>query len=386
MDPRPVEGFYLSSRWPKLLGGVRLMLAITALALGIAVWPRPSPLTPLLLGLYVIYAVLVLGGWLWGGAAPTLRMLVVDIGFFLISAWIYTGERLWFPSLFYVYLLIAAALRYGWREVWFVVVVSMAFFLLVRPLQTEALMPLLALAGILACALALEKRSLLEKLSGASRETQYLRSEAHEAKEQERQRIANDFHDGPLQSFISLQMRLEFLKQVMDRKPAAAKPELEQVQELLKQQVMDLRTWLRNLRPIQMEGNFPAAVRRLVDEFKKDSGISTSVFCGEIRETGEPEQNIEILQIVKEALTNAQKHSNASRVNVSVEKVSGKLEILIEDDGTGYPFAGRFSLDEMETLGIGPLSIRRRVRQLGGELMVESRPEAGSRLRVRIAA
>jgi signal transduction histidine kinase len=89
---------------------------------------------------------------------------------------------------------------------------------------------------------------------------------------------------------------------------------------------------------------------------------------------------------VREALTNVQKHSRASRVNVSVEKTGPNLEVAIEDDGTGFPFAGTFSLDELEKLGIGPMSIRRRVRHLSGELIVDSRPEEGAALRVRVPA
>jgi signal transduction histidine kinase len=362
-----------------------MMLAGTSFVLAVSRWPAGAPVT-VLLGLFAIYSAVALS-WrsLEAMGRPWLALLV-DTLVFLLSAFVTAEQNLWFSSLFYVYLLIAAALLHGWREVWIVVVISMAFFLFTKPSHTQSLMPMLALAGILACALALEKRSLVEKLTGASRESEQFQSEAHRAREGERQRIANDFHDGPLQSYISLQMRLEFLKKMMERKPEAAPQELHDIQELLASQVTDLRTWLRGMRPIQMEGNFPAAVRRLVDEFKKDSGISTSVLCGEIKETGEPETSIELLQIVREALTNVQKHSRASRVNVSVERVGPWLEVSVEDDGTGFPFAGAFTLDELETLGLGPMSIRRRVRTLGGDLVVESKPERGAGIKVRVPA
>lgn len=380
-----VEGFYLSNRWIRLLCAVRMMLAGTSFALAISRWPSGAPVT-VLLGCFAIYSAVAL---FWRSLETIGRpwpALLLDTLVFLLSAFVTADQNLWFSSLFYVYLLIAAALLHGWREVWLVVVISMAFFLFTKPLQTQSLMPMLALAGILACALALEKRSLVERLSGKSKESELFQSEAQRAREDERQRIANDFHDGPLQSYISLQMRLEFLKKIMERKPETAPQELHEIQELLKGQVTDMRTWLRGMRPIQMEGNFPAAVRRLVDEFKKDSGISTSVLCAEIKETGEPESSIELLQIVREALTNVQKHSRASRVNVSVERVGPWLEISVEDDGTGFPFAGAFSLDELESLGLGPMSIRRRVRTLGGDLVVESKPERGAGIKVRVPA
>ena len=380
-----IEGFYLSDRWIRLLCAVRMMLAGASFVLAIARWPAGAAVT-VILGAFAVYSAMAL---FWRSLEAMGRLwlaLLLDTLIFLLSAFVIAEQNLWFSSLFYVYLLIAAALLHGWREVWIVVVISMAFFLFTKPSQTQSLMPLLALAGILACALALEKRSLVERLSGVSKESEQFQSEAQRAKEGERQRIANDFHDGPLQSYISLQMRLEFLKKLMERKPEVATQELQEIQDLLGGQVTDLRTWLRGMRPIQMEGNFPAAVRRLVDEFKKDSGISTSVLCAEIKETGEPERSIELLQIVREALTNVQKHSRASRVNVSVERVGPWLEVSVEDDGTGFPFAGAFTLDELDTLGLGPMSIRRRVRTLGGDLIVESKPERGAGIKVRIPA
>jgi len=64
----------------------------------------------------------------------------------------------------------------------------------------------------------------------------------------------------------------------------------------------------------------------------------------------------------------------------------GQLEICIEDNGVGFPFSGSYSLEELEKLRLGPSSIQRRVRALGGKLALESRPERGSTISVWIAA
>ena len=378
-----IDGFYLSARWFRLLATVRLLLAVAAMVLGVAGWPGNRTLT-MLAGAYAAYCALALTPWL--PARRPLVSLLIDTAAFMLVASLTSPVTPWIGTAFYVYLLLSAAFQLSWREVWMVVVACMAFYLIARPAGAERSIPLLSMVGILASALALEKRALLERLQGASAETAFFQNEAEQAREQERQRIANDFHDGPLQSFISLQMRLEFLRHMLDRSPATARDELLQVQDLLKNQVGELRAWLRGMRPIQMEGNFSTAVRRLVDEFKKDSGIATSLYCPELKEAAETESSIEILQILREALNNVQKHSKASRVEISVEKASGILEIAVEDDGTGYPFAGSFSGEELETLRLGPASIRRRVRTLGGDLLVESRPGRGAAVKVRVPA
>ena len=61
-----------------------------------------------------------------------------------------------------------------------------------------------------------------------------------------------------------------------------------------------------------------------------------------------------------------------------------RLEIRAEDNGGGFPFSGTFTLDELELLRLGPVSIKRRVRMLGGELQLESRPGHGASLQIRI--
>ena len=88
--------------------------------------------------------------------------------------------------------------------------------------------------------------------------------------------------------------------------------------------------------------------------------------------------------MIREALNNVQKHSKASRVAVSMDRTENALVISIEDDGTGFPLAGSYSLDELDALHLGPVSIKRRVRDLGGEMTLESRPGHGAGIEIRI--
>jgi signal transduction histidine kinase len=90
------------------------------------------------------------------------------------------------------------------------------------------------------------------------------------------------------------------------------------------------------------------------------------------------------MQIVREALHNAQKHSKAAKVILLAEKNDGNLQILIEDDGAGFPFGGTYSLEDLELMRMGPESIKRRIRTLNGELILESTPGRGAKLKVRV--
>jgi two-component system sensor kinase len=96
------------------------------------------------------------------------------------------------------------------------------------------------------------------------------------------------------------------------------------------------------------------------------------------------ESTSEVLQMIREALYNVQKHSGATRVAVALEKSEKALEISVEDNGHGFTFAGSYSLEELELLRLGPNSLKRRARTLNADMQLESRPGRGAGLRVRV--
>jgi signal transduction histidine kinase len=97
-----------------------------------------------------------------------------------------------------------------------------------------------------------------------------------------------------------------------------------------------------------------------------------------------PNVGRQIARIVHEALVNVRKHSNASRVTVRTNIEGTCWKLSIEDDGKGFPFAGRKALQELEALRQAPRTIAERVRIIGGTLTVESRPGFGSVVEVAV--
>jgi signal transduction histidine kinase len=379
----PAEPKFLSPLWWQSLAVIRTLLALAFLAVGsTSVRPLPWLVMAIAAG-FTIYSLVAL---LWREVErrwPPLLSLAVDVILFLIFAHFSAEQTIWFNSLFFVYLLLEAAILHTWREVFAVLVLCQGFFLLMRPAQFDILQPMVMLSGILACTLALEKRVLADRLEEAQQSVVILKAEADQLREIERQRIADDFHDGPLQSFISFQMRLNVVQQMLGRDLGSGLKELQDLQMICRTQVAELRAFVRSMRPLEVEGeSLSTAIRRLVENFKKDTGIAASYSSQEV--TGEPESFLEVLQIVRESLNNVQKHSKASRVAISLTMQGEMLHIEIEDDGTGFPFSGNYDLSELEALRIGPGSIKRRVRSLGGELVVNSRPGYGATIRVRI--
>ena len=380
---------------PDLTQATQRFLAVVRVLVGLAcvVVQLRSPATShgLVTGAAVVFAVYGSAALVIQWSRPAGWSLLAFVGetiFFLLFAVFGSDSTGWAGSALYSYLLLAALLLRPWWDTWVIAATSGILVALLAGPQSAYLLPVVTWSGLLACLCALYKS---RDEAGSARLVQRLREESdrsRQARDADRQKLAGDFHDGPLQAFISVQMRLEVLRRLLERDPRAAAEELRELQEISKSQITELRRFLRGIRPVEVgEGGLVSCLSRMVADFQKHTGITATFQSGDSPDAlPSPEASAEIVQIVREALNNVQKHSRATRVAVALNRVGRSIEVSVEDNGVGFPFSGSFNLDEQELLRIGPFSIQKRVRSLKGELIVESRPERGSGLKVRISA
>jgi signal transduction histidine kinase len=92
----------------------------------------------------------------------------------------------------------------------------------------------------------------------------------------------------------------------------------------------------------------------------------------------------ELFQIYREALNNIKKHAHATHVVVKLTQSESSVSLVVDDNGEGFSFAGKFSADELDRLRLGPISIKEHARIVGGVLTVESSPGHGARLTVEV--
>jgi len=365
---------------------MRVLLAAAALA---GFYMAPARTTPLLygiLGAFVLYALgTAIRNQSFKNGAFGLLGLFADTVFFLILGSFGEEHLLWLTSVFYLLLLAEAITFYAAVEVFMVVSVCAIFCAVVPYASIAALQRTVVIAGALACSSALKKQRLDARAAKLVMELKEARQTTEKAVENERQRIASDFHDGPLQSFISLQMRLDILRKLLERDFASGLEDLKQLQALAQSQIRDLRAFLHSMRPVDLDGaNLMASARRTAESFQKESGIPVT-FLATSAPIGLPqEMSSDVLQMLKEALHNVQKHAGATRVAVAIEKNDRGLEISVDDNGHGFNFAGSYSLEELELLRLGPASLKRRARSLNADLLLESRPGRGAGLKVRV--
>jgi signal transduction histidine kinase len=365
--------------WVRVLFGCAAVAGALLMPLRTARWAAPAA------GLFVLAAILIATRKRQHAGIFGPLVLFLDVIFFLVISGAGIGSIFWFPSICYLFLMIEAAALHPAREALIAIAVSVAFCALAPALNLAIRRDTALIGGVLACLWSLYKHSIQNRMQELAQQVVEFGEVARSAREVEAQRIASDFHDGPLQGFISLQMRLEILRKLLERDARAGMDDLLALQKLAQQQVKELRAFVRGMRPMELEGaNLLASARRVCENFQKESGIPVTFIGGESSLKLPEETAAEIVQMLREALHNVLKHAAATRVAVSMEGLARMLEVSVDDNGRGFQFSGVYSLDELELLGLGPASLKRRARSLNAEMTLESRPGQGVGLKIRI--
>jgi two-component system nitrate/nitrite sensor histidine kinase NarX len=201
----------------------------------------------------------------------------------------------------------------------------------------------------------------------------------------ERARVARELHDGAIQALIAVEMEVDVLRREVARQvnQAQAVSCLERIQELLREQVFNLRTLMQQMRPLEVSsGQFLDHLADTVERFRRDTGMAAEFACALEEVELSPRTCRELVRIAQEALANVRKHSGAQRVLVRFGVRQGRWTLEVEDDGRGFEFHGKKSLAELDATRKGPAVIKERVRILGGNLEIESLPGQGTRLEV----
>ena len=210
----------------------------------------------------------------------------------------------------------------------------------------------------------------------------HLRARAIEA---ERSRIARDLHDGILQTLLSIEIQLDVLRRRVPAAPDQAVSGLANLQQTVKNEGAELRQMVTDLRPIRVQSaDLVDLMRGFAERYRNESPIALDLLIDSAQLRAPDRVCREIFQIYREALNNIKKHAKASHVVVKLSQDDSRLVLVVDDNGEGFSFAGKFTGDELDRLRLGPISIKERTRTVGGGLTVESNPGHGARLTIEV--
>lgn len=203
---------------------------------------------------------------------------------------------------------------------------------------------------------------------------------------EERIRLARDLHDGVLQSFTGFGLRVAAIRRLLDERPAEAEARLLELQRLVAVEQRDLRFLIQELEPGARGGEegflLENRLAELLTRVEQEWQLAVSLESVGMPEELADDAARDVYLLIREALVNAVRHGNASRVEVRlVGHTSGSLGIVIRDNGHGFPFRGRFDQEELAAMQTGPRMLRERVVARGGSLILESTAD-GARLEI----
>jgi PAS domain S-box-containing protein len=220
-------------------------------------------------------------------------------------------------------------------------------------------------------------RSLFKFLQDRDEDRTRIMRRTNAAIESERNRIARDLHDGPVQGVSAASLSLEAVLLMLKVGEGEEGVEvLTKVRKELAEEADNLRRLMAGLRPPLLEerGLVPA-LRETVEKFGRENKLDAEFAAQGV---GDVPQDLETLayRVVQEALSNAGKHAEAVRIGVAVEAVAGQLRIEVTDDGVGFDAARAREFLRMGRVGLA--SMRERVELANGTFMVHSTPGRGT--------
>jgi PAS domain S-box-containing protein len=220
-------------------------------------------------------------------------------------------------------------------------------------------------------------RSLFQFLQDRDEDRSRLLRRTNAAIEAERNRIARDLHDGPVQGVSAASLSLEAALLMIKAGDVEHGVEvLEKIREELTAEADGLRHLMSGLRPpVLEERGLVPALREMVTRFGADQNAHTE-FVGRLASPLPEDLETLAYRLVQESLSNAAKHAGASMLTVSVESDATQLRIEVQDDGTGFD-AGRVR-EYLREGRVGLASMRERVELASGTFVVRSSPQRGT--------
>ena len=195
---------------------------------------------------------------------------------------------------------------------------------------------------------------------------------------QERDRIGRDLHDGIIQSLYAVSLSLEDVPEIMLSSPADAEGRVDAAIDSLQDSIRELRNFIYGLRPETLNGaDVAAGIVGLAEQFGYNTLVDVELdIDADAGRDVSPEHGVELLQVVREALSNAARHARARHVVVSFHGAAdARAGLVVADDGIGFDASAPVPAGHD---GLG--NMRARADAIGATLRVESATGQGTRI------
>jgi PAS domain S-box-containing protein len=210
-----------------------------------------------------------------------------------------------------------------------------------------------------------------QELDQYRKDLRTLASEVVLAEERERQRLAEDLHDGVGQTLFRARMKLDQL--------SIAEPDAREIRTILEEMGRMVNTMTFELSPpVLRTVGFRAAVKSLAKDIQKRYALSTEIDDDGQDLALDERVALTLFRSVRELLINAAKHSQTNRASLSLRRGDRSVQIEIEDRGKGFDLADQSH--HVESGHFGLFSVRERMEYVGGTFKIRSAPGHGAKV------
>ncbi|MCI0781930.1 MAG: response regulator [Chloroflexi bacterium] len=202
---------------------------------------------------------------------------------------------------------------------------------------------------------------------------------------EERNRMAREIHDTLAQSLTGIVMQIEAAGELMGKAPEAARAEIESAHYLARESLAEARRSVWDLQPsvLASSGLIEAIQQEVAKAAERGIQISLEI-RGEEPKPLDQRNNLAVLRIVQETLSNIIQHARAKSAEVRMSYGSSEIQLSVTDDGIGFdPSAEHAALSSTDT-GFGLISMQERARLAGGYLEIHSTPDVGTHVEATI--
>jgi len=197
---------------------------------------------------------------------------------------------------------------------------------------------------------------------------------------EERNRVARELHDSVTQNLFGVVLAADAAATLLDRDPQEARVQLARVQELAQAGMEELRSLIFELRPAALaDEGLAATLRKHLAVLRRVHHQDIALQVAAAPRPGGANDG-DVFRIAQEAVHNAVRHAEADHIRVGLDGRNGHLVLTVDDDGVG------FDPDEaaMRARRLGLTSMEERAKALGGVLTIDSRPGAGTKVRLEV--
>jgi PAS domain S-box-containing protein len=221
-----------------------------------------------------------------------------------------------------------------------------------------------------------ERKQAEERISLYQRQLRALASELALAEERERRRLAAELHDRIGQTLALAKIKLSGLLK-STACPSLASP-LAEITQMIDTTIQDTHSLIFEISPpVLYQVGFEAAVEWLVEHFQEQYDIRIDLKIENKRKPIGENLRIVLFQAIRELLVNVIKHARASRAQISMKYVKNKLQIVVQDDGSGFEPVPEGHQGTIR--GFGLFNIRERLHHLGAQIRIDSSPGKGTK-------